>query len=281
VGVLALVLGGVVETIVAGQEAAASAADHVRRLESILDAVHESTRRLADLSQLSDAAKSLLFREQEVHAMEELLHDELIRQEYDKAEALVREVEQRFGHAEQAQRMRRLIQLAREGSIEQRVESAVARIEALLEAHDWTRATNSIRRLMRLLPDNPRIAQLPRRVRAAKVEHKRQLLQGYGEAVGKGDIDRSIELLRELDKYLTPQEAAALEESARDVFRAKLHNLGVQFAIRVTDEAWSEAVEIGQQIVREYPNSRMAQEVRMKMDTLRALAAGTERGTGQ
>ena len=106
----------------------------------------------------------------------------------------------------------------------------------------------------------------------AQARHKRDLLAAYGEAVRNGDIDRSIELLRDLDKYLTPQEGAAMEESARGVFRAKLHNLGVQFSIRVTEEQWREAVQIGRQIVEEYPNSRMAQEVRMKMETLQALA---------
>ena len=85
------------------------------------------------------------------------------------------------------------------------------------------------------------------------------MLQSYGEAVRKKDVDRSIELLHELDIYLTPQEAAALQESARGVFRAKLHQMGVQFAICVTDERWSEAIRAGEDIVREFPNPRMAQ----------------------
>jgi outer membrane protein assembly factor BamD (BamD/ComL family) len=63
-----------------------------------------------------------------------------------------------------------------------------------------------------------------------------------------------------------------MEESARGVFRAKLHNLGVQFAICVTDQRWAEAIEVGEQIISEYPNTRMASEVRSKMDQLRARA---------
>ena len=110
-------------------------------------------------------------------------------------------------------------------------------------------------------------------IRTAQMKHKLRLLEAYGEAVKKTDIDRSIDLLRELDKYLAPQEAAALEESARGVLRAKLHNLGVQFAMRITEENWAEALAIGEQIVRAYPNSRMAKEVRDKMDQLTTLAA--------
>ena len=45
--------------------------------------------------------------------------------------------------------------------------------------------------------------------------------------------------------YLTPNEALALQEAAKDVFRTKLHNLGVQFALAVSDKQWSNALEIG------------------------------------
>ena len=72
--------------------------------------------------------------------------------------------------------------------------------------------------------------------------------------------------------FLTPQEGAALAESARGVFKARLHNLGVQFAIRITDKNWVEALAVGQDIISEYPNSRMAEEVRDRMDLLRQRA---------
>ena len=69
--------------------------------------------------------------------------------------------------------------------------------------------------------------------------------------------------------YLTPNEALALQEAAKDVFRTKLHNLGVQFALAVSDKHWSSALEIGQQIVRDFPNSRMSGEIREKLHVLR------------
>ena len=69
--------------------------------------------------------------------------------------------------------------------------------------------------------------------------------------------------------YLTPNEALALQEAAKDVFRTKLHNLGVQFAMAVSDKQWSNALEIGQQIMRDFPNSRMSGEIREKLHVLR------------
>ncbi|MFQ6048402.1 MAG: hypothetical protein ACE5K7_03450, partial [Phycisphaerae bacterium] len=107
---------------------------------------------------------------------------------------------------------------------------------------------------------------------AYRQQHKRRLLHEWNEAVQRNDIDRSIEILKQLDQYLTPSEGAALEESARGVFRAKLQNMGVQFSLAVTDKRWSEAIEIGEQIVQEFPNSLMAKEVTASMDALRRRA---------
>lgn len=246
--------------------------DRLKRTETLLDALNDSSRRQTDLAQLSDAAKSLIFRQREIEAMNELLHEMLIRQNYDGAAALVNDIARGLGFTEQIEQMRGEIAKARESTIDQRIDSAMERINKLLGDEDYAEAMRQAQRLLQLLPDNARIANLPQHIRNARTKHKRDLLQAYGEAVRAGDIDKSIDLLRQLDKYLTPQEGAALEESARGVFRTKLHNLGVQFAIRVTDQQWSEAIAIGEQIVGEFPNSRMAQEVRVKMDSLRTLA---------
>jgi outer membrane protein assembly factor BamD (BamD/ComL family) len=47
----------------------------------------------------------------------------------------------------------------------------------------------------------------------------------------------------------------------------------VQFAISVTDERWEQAIITGEEIMRDYPNSRMSLEVQQKMPQLRARAA--------
>jgi hypothetical protein len=267
------VVYSLVYAVVAGAEAAQTGSDRLSRIESVADALLESNRRLVDLAQMSDAARSLIFRRREIQVMNEQLHEYLIRQDYAAAEALTAEAEKRPGYAQEAQAMRREMAAARSSTEEQRIDSAVARITALLAEHDWTRASEQAQRLLRLAPGNAKVAALPQQVREAKANHKRNLLQEYDQAVKAGQLDRSIEMIQELDKYLTPQEAAALQESARGVFKAKLLNLGVQFSIRVSENNWTEAVAAGQQIVRDFPNSRMAQEVRDKMDTLKARAA--------
>jgi outer membrane protein assembly factor BamD (BamD/ComL family) len=62
----------------------------------------------------------------------------------------------------------------------------------------------------------------------------------------------------------------------RLVFKEKLNNLGKQFSNAVQDHKWREAIDVGDTIVRDFPNTRIAQEVREKMDLLRQRAAGLE-----
>ncbi|MCK4959755.1 MAG: hypothetical protein KAT00_10140, partial [Planctomycetes bacterium] len=59
---------------------------------------------------------------------------------------------------------------------------------------------------------------------------------------------------------------------ASGVFRNKLHNLGVQFALAVTERQWSKALQAAEQITSDFPNTRMAHEIRGKLDILQERA---------
>ena len=62
------------------------------------------------------------------------------------------------------------------------------------------------------------------------------------------------------------------EETAREVFRGKLQNYGVQFTMFVTEKQWAKALDVGKKIIEEFPNTRIAQEVREKLDILEQRA---------
>jgi hypothetical protein len=269
-----LVGAGLVRVIVRNAEAVVSAAGRLQRIESVLEDQNAGVKELAALAPLSDQAKAMIFRDREIEALREIVHADLMRQDYDTAERLLDTVADRFGYADEAERLRAEVAESRQATMAEKLDKAVVRVQQIMDRHDWGRALRESQRIARLFPDSAKAAGLTRRVEEARAAHKRALLQNYAEAVRRNDVDRGIQLLKELDLYLTPQEAAALQESARGVFRAKLHNLGVQFAIHVTDERWAEAVTTGEEIVNEFPNSRMAEEVRQKMGLLRSRAEG-------
>ena len=264
---------GVVKLVAANERAVDETAMRLGRLETFAHTQSDSLKKLTDLTSLSDQAKSLIFRDREIEALRETVREDLMRQDYRTAEALIDAMENKFGYADEAGRLREEVAASRRATLAEKIDAAVSRIQQMIDRRDWARAGRESSRLLRLFPDDPKVASLPERVERARSQHKRELLQAYGEAVRKDDLDRSIATLRELDSYLTPQEAAALAESARGVFKAKLHQLGVQFAIRITDQQWAEAVAVGDTIIKEFPNSRMAQEVRDRIDLLRMHAS--------
>jgi hypothetical protein len=264
---------GVVSAILETNEACNEISGRLTRTETLLDNAAASLKTMADVAPLSDKAKSTLYREREIEALGEMIQHHLMLQDYDAASTLITLMDRDFGHHEQARRLRQEVAASRKATMDEKVETSIGHFQEILDLHDWVRANREAQRMMNLMPNNNRVAQLLAMIKAAQLAHKRQLLQSYGEAIRKNDVDRSIELLHQLDPYLTPQEAAALQESARDVFRAKLQNLGFQFTMCVTDQRWAEAVATGEEIIHNYPNSRMAQEVREKMELLKSRAS--------
>jgi len=266
---------GLVQALVANESAVSNAAVSLSRIETFLDDQTHSLNRLINLASLSDKAKSLIYRDRELEAMREVIHEDTMRQDYDTAAALIDMMETKFGYADEAARLREELDQSRKATFEEKIDNAVARVQRIIEEHDFARATRAAERLIGMFPDHPKITSLPERVETEHANHKKKLLEEYRDAVNRNDVNRGVELLKELDRHLTPQEAAALQESARGVFKAKLHNLGVQFAIQVTDQRWAEAVATGEEIIKGFPNSRMSHEVRQKMPQLRELMSAS------
>ena len=81
-----------------------------------------------------------------------------------------------------------------------------------------------------------------------------------------------MSLLKQLDRYLSREEAGRLAEVAEGVVVKHRDNLGVQFKIAVNDRRWVQATRIGETIIGEFPNTKMAAEVRSMIDILRSRA---------
>ena len=184
---------------------------------------------------------------------------------------LVNEMERRFGYAQEVRQARvreQIIDKSR-AAIDQRVADTVEHVELLLTRYDWDDATRECERVARLFPSHPRCPQAARR----RCKPPATPTSASSSKCGKTPSPRMmsialLELPRQLDQYLTRSEAKAYEEAARDVFRKRLQQLGVQFALHVHDKNWNEALRIGRQITDEFPNTRMAAEVRERMPIL-------------
>ncbi len=231
-------------------------------------------------SEISDVAKSIAHRAKEREALRVAIREEISVEDWDLAYSLLDEMERRFGDSKETTSLRKQVDAARHEHMEERISEAVKMVGAHCSAGDWDRAHAEAARMQHLFPDDERMQRLPDTVDARLAAYKQSLLDEWAEAVKRKDIDGGIDILRALDPYLSAEEAKQLEVSARGVFHEKLMNMRVQFSLAVKEKRWSDAIQVGETIVGEFPNSRMAKEVGDTMEALRARADGKDAPAG-
>ncbi len=249
-----------------------SLAENGAKLEKVTEMLEKNRSVLTQINQntrLSESAKSIAFRDADIQSLREAVFDKLQQQDFDNAYEILDEIERHVEYKSLAEQLRTQANNYRDATDAERVNQVIAHIEKLFESSQWAKASARIERLIRDFPKSEIAKAMRQKLLDKKEERKKILLNAWDDAVKRQATDRSLEILRELDLYLTPNEGLALQEAARDVFRNKLHNLGVQFSLAVSGKQWAKAIQTGQQIIKGFPNSRMAEEIHERWDILK------------
>lgn len=236
----------------------------------------ELARALSTMTQeagLSEGAKRVLHRRQERELLRRAIEQDIQDEDWDAAMVLVKELAERFGYRADAEEFRTRIERARLQTLDRQVVDALGALDDLIRANNWTESYAEAARIQRLFPESHRVDGLRERVDESRQRYRRELERKFLVAAQREQLDEAMTLLKELDQYLTPGEAAPLEEVARGVVVKSRENLGVRFKLMVQDHQWVEALEAGERLVSEFPNSRMADEVRGLLPVLRERAA--------
>lgn len=241
-------------------------------LEDRVTTMAEPVKAVAENTEISDSAKTIAHRAKEREAVRNAIREEILHQDWEAAYYLIHQMERRFGYHQEAQRIRREVETSRQETIERMIVEAMHHIEDLCNKRLWPQARTEADRLVRLFPNHDEARTAGDLVDRKREDYKAELLRAYNEAFSRNESEKCVLILKELDPFLTRSEAEAIAESARGVFRAQLHNLGVQFSLAVAEQRWREALETGLKITGNFPNSRMAEEVRGKLDILQKRA---------
>jgi len=229
---------------------------------------------LRDNSLLSESVKSVAFRQKDQEVIVEAIHQDMQSEQWPSALLLIDTLEKRFGCKENAAKLRGDLKQYQNATLNEKIDRASMRIKDLWHHHRYDDAQKLENNLVTMYPNALEVQSLAGSTLVKRLEYKEALLVRWDDAIKNNKVDEGIELLNLLDKFVTPTEAAAMQEAARGVFKAQLHNLGVKFSLSVTQRDWHKALIVGKEIVDEFPNSRMAQEVREKLDILEQRANG-------
>ena len=124
----------------------------------------------------------------------------------------------------------------------------------------------------KLIPSNERIAGLQKQIVDRRMQYKQELLDQWNAAVAENNVDRGIKILKELDLYLSRDEALSMESDAREFFKERLQQLSVRFQFAAKEKRWRDTLETGLEIIEEFPNSGVVNEVQAHLDDLRERA---------
>ncbi|MEO0484026.1 MAG: hypothetical protein AAF138_10435 [Planctomycetota bacterium] len=242
--------------------------EEVREVRRVLE-------RFGEQAALSDDARRVLYRNRERELLRRAIEEDIGGRNWNAAIILCNELADRFGYRADAADFRKRIEQARAKTLNEEVAGAIGGLDTLIVQRRWTDALAEAARIQRLYPESPRTEQLPTRVERARQEYRRDLERRLLEASGGDRPEEAMELLKELDGYLTEQDAEQYREIARGVIGKARENLAAQFKLAVQDRQWETATIIGQRILDEFPNSRMAEEIGSMIDGIRQRAAAT------
>lgn len=276
-GYLGLLLTLCVAPVVYSVERLRRASATSRAVEMKLGDLADAMRRLTEQSALSDDARRVLNRQAERELLCRTIEQDIVEEDWDAALVLCRELAERFGYRAEAEGYRGRIDSARSEVLERKVNDAVAHLDGLIVQRRWDDAIREARRIGRLFPDSPRVDALQHRVEQARNVYKSDLQRRFLDTTERNEIDVAMDLLKELDSYLSQAEAEPYRELARGVIDKAKSQLGTQFKQAVEEKRWADAAAAGRRIMNEFPNTRMATEVRGMLDTILSKANTSHR----
>lgn len=222
---------------------------------------------------ISERTKAVAFRDKDYEALHRAIREEMARGQYDAALILVNDVENSFGYKQESQQLRDEIAQLRDAAIRRITTEAIAQIDRDCSAEKWDQALSLADRLAATYPGHEMVVPLRQQVLQRKDAVKQVLLQRWRDAVARKDIDGSIDILRQLDIYVTAEEVSQLRDGALEIFKARIERLRERFKKGVQEKNWADAIEVGQDILADFPTSKLAQEVRDMMDMLQTRKA--------
>ena len=237
-----------------------------------LKLVQQATDRMCQHAALSDDARRVLNRTRERELLCRAIEEDIRSQDWSAAQVLVTELASRFGYEQDAERFRMRIERARAEGLDIEINDAIKELDHLIVQRHWEEAIAKAEAVSAHFPISPRVKGLRDRVLNARTQYKEEIERRFLLAAQAERVDEAMEIMGELDHYLTEEEAEPFREVARGVIGKAKQNLGAAFKLACQDKQWGIAVSLGQQINEQFPNSRMSQEVAGLMPQLRQRA---------
>jgi len=165
--------------------------------------------------------------------------------------------------------------------VNQKIQSALAEVETLINKSEWAGARAILDTLIKKYPEKnelkEKLTRLEERRREAfnqELAKTRKLINDFIAISAWDKAVKQAEVL--LEKHPDAQEAKELVAQIgqeREKFRTEqIKRMEADIQRSITRKRWNDALQIAQQLIDKYPDSPEAELLREKMETLRANA---------
>lgn len=237
-----------------------------------LDALEQAVTELREVLCLSDEARRALFAGGEADVLRAMLGRAAARGDVDELARLTHVAEHALGLTDVAAAGRELIAQIEAREEEERIRPLLDSFDAALARRDWAAAYQAAGAIRQAAPRAEASRTLEQRIEQARETHKQSLEQRFLDAANRDAIDEAMTLLKELDRYMRRDEASRLGQVAQTVITRHRDRLGLAFQIAVQERRWHDAARHGNVIIEQYPNTKMAEQVRTMIDVIRTRA---------
>ena len=232
--------------------------------------------KLIESLQMSDSAKRILFRERELALLRKTVENDLHAGDFHAALVHCDQMGTVFGAVEEAEALRLQVQTIIREQHEARIQNEMTHLQTLLDGRKWVEAYQFAARLRRLFPESPLLHDVEQLIIDHRTAYRHQLEDKFVDAAKQDNPEMAMKLLIELDRYLTPEEARKFRDTADSVIATYRENLSARFKMAVSDHRWQEAIEFGEAIMLQFPNSKMAEEVKAMIETIQMRVSEDE-----
>lgn len=229
-GLIVATSAGAVVLALLGQHRPDARSD-TERIVAQLRQLQQSMDRVSQQAALSDDARRVLNRTKERELLCRAIEEDIRSQDWSAAQVLVTELSSRFGYEQDAEQFRMRIEMARAEGLDQEVNGAIQQLDRLIVQRRWDEALAAADRIAAGFPVSPRVRGLRERVATAKHQYKEELERRFLLSAQADRVDEAMEILTDLDHYLTEQEAEPFREVARGVIGKARENLGAAFKL--------------------------------------------------
>ncbi len=231
---------------------------------------------ILEAMQLSENAKRILFRDRELLLLRNTVHDDIEKGDFHAALILCDQMANVFGAVEESEEMRSRVQEIIHQHHQDRIQQEMVQLKQLLENRQWVDAYQFAAKLRRLFPESPLLHGLEQQIANVRAQYRHSLEENFLQSAKNDEVENAMRLLRELDGYLTPEEARRFRDTAASVIETYRESLTVKFKMAVKDHRWKESIDFGEEIIRQFPNSQMSVEVTEILEPVRARVLESE-----